>query len=138
MENKKSELEMNTHLAMVLYMQALAMQNAASPEAKSVLTREEKHWYNTMNSANQKFCTLFKKRFDEELNEFMDENSFMFLDLVSMIRDPEHKDKALELFTAIKLFLDGEARLLDDTEHKEIKMSKDFLTIKTKTNETEN
>lgn len=106
--------ELNGHLLMIFSIMLKAVQNGATPDARAAMTKEEKYQYGIMMRAIAKYQHEFDKRLNKDLANKIDEASFAFLDMVTLINNPETKSKALDLFAMMKLFVDGEGKIIHD------------------------
>jgi len=116
----KLSQENQAHLAMVFLMMLKAVKNANPTDISLLFAREEKQQYTRLTTQINEFEKLLRKRFPKEVDEFLDDNSYAFLDTISLMRDIRYSDKVKDLFAMMKLFVDGEARILDENEVKEI------------------
>lgn len=119
--NIEQEYKQRTHLLAVAYLQMKSAENAATMEAKSVMKGEEKHLYNIAQKAIHNFTAAIEKRFDKTTKEYFEEQSYIFMDFVTLLNDPKNKDKALMVLAAAKAVMDGEGAILDKEELIEIK-----------------
>jgi hypothetical protein len=59
----------------------------------------------------------------------MDDGAFAFLDTIALMRNPEHADKVKNLFMMMKLYVDGNGSIKDDSGE-ELQIEKDALYVK--------
>jgi hypothetical protein len=125
----EQEYKQRAHLLAVAYLQMKAAENAASKEAKSVMQKEEKHLYDIAQRSIRSFCYTIEKRFDAATKEYMDNQSYVFMDFVSLLNDPKNKHIALDILAAAKSVIDGDGAIVDENG-KKIRTTEDFLAVK--------
>lgn len=108
------------HQLMVFGFMLKAVDNASSPDISLLFSREEKQLYNRMLKVNREFQKVVEKRFPKETHEFFDENSYAYLDILTLLRNVKYADKVKELFSMLKLYADGQAKIVDGGEVSEI------------------
>jgi hypothetical protein len=106
--------ELNGHLLLILNVLIKSVQNAATKDAKLAMTKQEKYLYGILMKAIDNYQHEFGKRLNKDLANKIDEASFAFQDMLTLMMNPEHKHKALDLFAMMKLFVDGEGKIVMD------------------------
>jgi hypothetical protein len=128
-EQVKISEESIVNMFMVFGMMLKAVENAAVSDISLLFSREDKRQYNRAKSEIDKLIRMFSAKFPKEVQEFMDEGSFAFLDTITLMRSIEHADKVKNLFMMMKLYVDGDGFIKDDSGE-ELQIEKDALYAK--------
>lgn len=105
---------------MVFSFMLKAVDNASSHDISLLFTREEKQLYSRMIKVNREFMKVVEKRYPKEVGDFFDENSYAYLDVLTLLRNVKFSSKVKDLFSMLKLYADGEAKIVDGGEVQEI------------------
>jgi len=127
MTKGKLSNEHQAHLAMVFMFMLKAVKNANSSDISLLFNKDEKQVYSRLTRNIDEFERILRKRFPKEWESFFDDTGYAFLDVITLMRDVRYADKVKDLFAMMKLFADGEARILDEDEVSEI--PKDALNV---------
>jgi hypothetical protein len=128
-EQVKISEESIVNMFMVFGMMLKAVENAAVSDISLLFSREDKRQYNRAKAEIDKLIRMFSAKFPKEVQEFMDEGSFAFLDTITLMRSIEHADKVKNLFMMMKLYVDGDGFIKDDSGE-ELQIEKDALYAK--------
>lgn len=114
-ENNRITHEQLVFMFMAFDMQLRALKNAQDKDMTLLLNHEEKQLYNLVIKKSDELRMVVERRFPREVLSFIDEEgSYLFLDLVSIIRNIENRGKIFTLLQMMKLFVDGKAKITED------------------------
>jgi hypothetical protein len=117
------------NMFMVFGMMLKAVEHAAVIDISMLFSREDKRQYNRARAEIDKLIRMFSAKFPKDAREFMDDGAFAFLDTIALMRNPEHADKVKNLFMMMKLYVDGNGSIKDDSGE-ELQIEKDALYVK--------
>jgi hypothetical protein len=135
MENKnKITKEHYIHMFMLFDMQLRALKNSQDKDMALLLDREEKQLYNLVIKKADELRAAVERRFPTEAVRFIDEEgSYLFLDIISLLRNIDNRKHIQMLYSMMKVYVEGGAKIIDENEVGEV--TKDAMVIKAFTQE---
>lgn len=117
------------NMFMVFGMMLKAVENAAVSDISLLFSREDKRQYNRAKAEIEKLIRMFSAKFPKEAQGFIDDGAYAFLDTIALMRNIEHADKVRNLFLMMKLYVDGDGFIKEESGE-ELQIDKNALYAK--------
>lgn len=108
-----------TNHCLVFYTMLLAVRNTDNVDITNLLSREVRQDYKAMNNAIDRFIRSFNHKFlTPSGKNLLDDQSYVFLDALALMRNKDTCDKTEILFSMMRDFIAGRATINTDDGEK--------------------